>query len=342
MKKKLFSLVTIVTLVIVGVFAVNTELVSAEETSTNNCKDYDVYFYFTDIVGIDWLESSSRTENDFIRQYHTGFTVDFSKLGVEKGSTIKQTSSKQITLNANNADEFWTNYKKFNDTLGASFKDGDNTLRVFHTAWSVGTSQDSENITKLASLNVSDLTAASWYDTEVTKVTGGIDNSKTDDRIYSYTATNSRTYSATSGDSVTGVLKDPDNNAAKGSLLAPMLYKLTYNICSPSSVVTTGEHTLTIHYWYDKVGGTVASPDHKATLKEGDKYEVNSPKINEWTPDMEVVRGTMPNKDVVLNVIYTPKTGQVATGIIWLLGLAGLGYGIYYFSKAEQEEKENN
>ena len=48
----------------------------------------------------------------------------------------------------------------------------------------------------------------------------------------------------------------------------------------------------------------------------------------------------MPDEDLVIDVIYTPKTGGVAMGFIWFIGFLGLGYGIYYYKKTVRDEEE--
>ena len=48
----------------------------------------------------------------------------------------------------------------------------------------------------------------------------------------------------------------------------------------------------------------------------------------------------MPDEDVIVDVIYTPKTGAAAMGFIWFIGLGALGYGIYYYNRTTREQEE--
>ncbi len=65
------------------------------------------------------------------------------------------------------------------------------------------------------------------------------------------------------------------------------------------------EHTLTIKY-VDEAGNTVAD-DFTGTYYEGDPYSVSSPEVKNYTPDTEIVTGTMPNEDTEIIVTYTRK-----------------------------------
>ena len=72
-----------------------------------------------------------------------------------------------------------------------------------------------------------------------------------------------------------------------------------------ATVKTFEKHKLTIEYIF--MDGSEASPKHEETLKEGDKYHVKSPEIEGYKPSQEVVNGTMPDRDVVITVIYVKK-----------------------------------
>ena len=62
---------------------------------------------------------------------------------------------------------------------------------------------------------------------------------------------------------------------------------------------------LTVNYQY-KDGSSAAQP-WVAEVQAGVKcdYTVESPSIDGYTPDIEVVEGTMPAKDIEYNVVYT-------------------------------------
>ena len=68
-------------------------------------------------------------------------------------------------------------------------------------------------------------------------------------------------------------------------------------------VPVSKDYTLTIHY-IDADGKTMA-PDYTGTFVYQTPYSVKSPSIDGYTPDIEVVEGTMPAKDIEYNVVYT-------------------------------------
>ncbi|MGI6618450.1 MAG: InlB B-repeat-containing protein [Bacillota bacterium] len=74
------------------------------------------------------------------------------------------------------------------------------------------------------------------------------------------------------------------------------------------------EYTLTIEYQY--ADGSIAAKSHTAGLNAGNAYEVVSPEITGYTPDKEIVSGTMPYEDVTITVIYTINTYTV-TFVDW-------------------------
>jgi LPXTG-motif cell wall-anchored protein len=117
---------------------------------------------------------------------------------------------------------------------------------------------------------------------------------------------------------------------ADGSEAAPTAVKTlhigdTYSIASPSitgytadlslvagtmpakdvEVIVTyvaNDYNLTVNYVYED--GTPAANSHFATLEFGGSYNVPSPAITGYTPDLAVVSGTMPAEEVVVTVTY--------------------------------------
>ena len=62
--------------------------------------------------------------------------------------------------------------------------------------------------------------------------------------------------------------------------------------------------TLTINYAYEK-DGTEAAETYVETLSYGATYSIPSPPIPGYTADVEVVSGTMPENNVIVNVVYS-------------------------------------
>ena len=63
-------------------------------------------------------------------------------------------------------------------------------------------------------------------------------------------------------------------------------------------------YTLTIHYQFP--GGEEVFPSVNKECKAGEEYNVPSPKLDGYSPEMDVVKGTMPAADEVITVKYTP------------------------------------
>ena len=62
------------------------------------------------------------------------------------------------------------------------------------------------------------------------------------------------------------------------------------------------KYTLTIDYVY--LDGTTATPSHIESLAYGETYNVVSPPIDGFTPNPPIVTGTMPNRNIIVKVIY--------------------------------------
>jgi pilin isopeptide linkage protein len=68
-------------------------------------------------------------------------------------------------------------------------------------------------------------------------------------------------------------------------------------------------YRLTIYYQY--LNGRMAAPTVREDHKEGDDYDVVSPTIRSYTANIRRVRGTMPNHDVTVVVVYIPGDNLV-------------------------------
>lgn len=135
-----------------------------------------------------------------------------------------------------------------------------------------------------------------------------------------------------------------DTGAASPTVLAPALYKVTYDIC------TDVKYKAEIEYINKDTEKKVHDPYKKDDLSNGDKDSVDSPKIdgctlvnnNDSTVDYEI-----DNDDYHYIVYYTckaespavnPKTGNALIFAAWVVGLGSLGYSIYWFKKNKKEE----
>ena len=105
-------------------------------------------------------------------------------------------------------------------------------------------------------------------------------------------------YSVTSP-SITGYT--PDQEVVSGTMGAgDVTVDVTY---------TVNSYQLTVNYKY--ADGTTAAASHTETLNFGASYSVNSPSITGYTPDQEVVSGTMGAGDVTVDVTYTVNSYQL-------------------------------
>jgi hypothetical protein len=86
----------------------------------------------------------------------------------------------------------------------------------------------------------------------------------------------------------------------------------------PVSSVKSGTNTtltnsnlykLTIHYRYED--GEEAAVDYVVTLPAGATYSVNSPEIEGFVPNLDVVTGTMPGGNLEITVVYKAETPDV-------------------------------
>ncbi len=69
---------------------------------------------------------------------------------------------------------------------------------------------------------------------------------------------------------------------------------------TPTPVVTS--YNLIIHYIYED--GSMALSDYTTSVTIGDSFSRTSPSITGYTPDIEIVSGTMPSHDTEYTVVY--------------------------------------
>ena len=360
MKKKILGVFSVILVLTLCVFVYNPQEVSAG-VSDQSCKQVDAYLYFSDTqwtnVIIDHAKENNGTYtyitcstkdgiSNGVCQGKGTFNIDFSELGISDTATIKPVTGSGEVVNITNLKEFWTVMTNYDE--GTTVEGG--KLYVKHGAWSNKdkSNQDASNgiftvdeLTKSSITGISSVISSSFEQSgksllgtfKVQRIyKQSVVEKMVEDGNIVYRKNANGEYIDSEGNVI-----DESNPAHIPIVQAPMLYKMQFEICEQNEIKNP---TLTIRYWYDEVGGKQAADDHKETLASGSKYDVTSPSINGYSPDKDVVRGTMPDEDVIIDVIYTPKTGGVAMGFIWFIGLGALGYGIYYYNRTTREQEE--
>ena len=87
------------------------------------------------------------------------------------------------------------------------------------------------------------------------------------------------------------------------------------NVLPPPEIVEIIEelqtiYRLTVHYIY--LDGSTAAPTHTQQLSAGKAYSVTSPSIPGYTPNVAVVSGVMPARDMEYTVIYIPRSSSTS------------------------------
>lgn len=77
----------------------------------------------------------------------------------------------------------------------------------------------------------------------------------------------------------------------------PVSFEIDYSRATPLT------HTLSIDYQY--ADGTEAAESYAALLEEGSAYDVPSPQVPGYTPDLSAVTGEMGSGDIAVTVTYT-------------------------------------
>ncbi len=361
MEKKILGIFSVILVLTLCVFVYNPQEVSAG-VSDQSCKQVDAYLYFSDQQWTDVIIDNAKENNgtytyvtcstkdgissDGTCQGEGTFNIDFSGLGISDTATIKPVTGSGEVVNITNLNEFWTVMKNYAE--GTTIEGG--KLYVKHGSWSNKdkTNQDSFNgvftvdeLTKSSINGISSVLSSSFKQSGKTlqgtfKAQRKYSQSVVEQMVADGKAVYRKNADGKYVDSQGNVIEET-NPAHIPIVQAPMLYKMQFEICEQNEVKNP---TLTIRYWYDEVGGKTAAPTYSKEETAGSKYDVTSPSIDGYSPDKANVRGTMPDEDVIIDVIYTPKTGGVAMGFIWFIGLGALGYGIYYYNRTTREQEE--
>ncbi|MGJ4850715.1 Cna B-type domain-containing protein, partial [Bacillota bacterium Meth-B3] len=81
-----------------------------------------------------------------------------------------------------------------------------------------------------------------------------------------------------------------------------------------------GQYELSVLYWYGEINGRTAAPTYRANLAEGAAYNVASPRIKGWTPDLSKVFGVMPKGDVRADVVYDQNEYTLTINYVYTTG----------------------
>ena len=78
-------------------------------------------------------------------------------------------------------------------------------------------------------------------------------------------------------------------------------------------VYSINSYTLTINYLY--ADGNTAAPTHTETINYNASYNVVSPEITGYTPDIDIVAGTMGVENVTVDVTYTINSYEITATV---------------------------
>ncbi|WP_195268143.1 SpaA isopeptide-forming pilin-related protein [Eubacterium sp. 1001713B170207_170306_E7] len=106
-----------------------------------------------------------------------------------------------------------------------------------------------------------------------------------------------------------------DTNGSQGSVISadqlPETVTENKHYTAQYVPVAQKNYMLTVHYVYED--GTIAAADVTQTLKQNQGYSVASPVIDGFTPNMDVVSGTMGTADIEITIIYTAVPAETYT-----------------------------
>ena len=74
-----------------------------------------------------------------------------------------------------------------------------------------------------------------------------------------------------------------------------------------NTITTIPVRKVVVHYWYEEVGGEQAAPDSVHHYFEGEGYDIVSPYIQGYTPDLTRVTGIAGKSDIEVDVVYTAQ-----------------------------------
>lgn len=94
----------------------------------------------------------------------------------------------------------------------------------------------------------------------------------------------------------------------------PFTTEYTYTMATAEPTATP-QFSLTINYVYDDNGST-AYQQFTGTFKTGDAYSVKSPVIDGFKPSVELVEGTMNDKNIEITVRYLKKSTPTPTPVV--------------------------
>lgn len=357
MEKRTFKKIGILGTVLMTSFAMNL-YVQAEE----KCETHENYYFLSEIYNLDNLNTKLEEENPYNRSHGTYFPAlpDNYKDGTVKTGKVclysgdyndgDQTCVEKITL-----DDYFKIYKRILDvasgskqvefevptdkkkTVSTYLEDG-NTTYYIHGVWfemdsSGNPMAELEGNVRVNHIDTDVLVKNSMLPS--TQVSATVDENP-------YIRFNVvRTINKTNVAGMTGFdLKwHEEDTEERSTVLTPALYKIEYSVCGE-------KFEAKIDYVDEKTGDPVADSHFEDNLEDGYTNKVTSPDVEGCVIKYEDEKEVTVNIDgdnfykkvlYVCEVEDNEKTGDVLIIAAWIVGIAALGYSVYYFTKLKKE-----
>ncbi|MGM9876126.1 MAG: hypothetical protein ACI310_02735 [Bacilli bacterium] len=345
---------------------------NADVKAEKICKIYKDYDLFSEVTSIDKYNEAMNTNSKY-----NIYTQTQTPAGLSKEAELIKEYQVNIIRTGTVQDKEWTlkdyynnlkNIKEKGERETLKTSTGDTTILVYsidenetengepvviryikHGKWNAEGKEETENVFTLESLfksSIDELVSASVIPTgDLEKLEG------TGTKIISTKNENGEFYEiqierTTVPEDIVGLKKDLKAALTNGEeqkvLIAPAVYYREYEYCKET-------YKAQIDYVY--IDGSEAAPSHNEDeLEAGYTHEVTSPTIENCTPDKEEVTISIDKdnpKDFYEKVIYTcqtenkeenPKTGSALIFVAWIIGVAAIGYSVYYFTTLKKSQ----
>lgn len=356
MEKKIVKKIGILGTVLITSFAMNL-YVQAEE----KCETHENYYFLSEIYNLKNLNAKLEEENPYMRSHGTYFPAlpDNYKNGTVKSGKVclyagdsedgDQTCVEKISL-----DDYYKIYKRILDIASGSkqveFELPTNTKTVstyleegnityyLHGVWfemdqSGKPIKETESGVRFNHVDTNDLIKNSILPS--TQVTATVDENPYIRFVVA------RTINKTNVDGMTGFnLKwHEEDTEERSTVLTPALYKIEYDVCGE-------KYEAKIDYVDEKTGDPVADSHFEDNLEDGYTNKVTSPEVEGCVikyEDEKEVTVNIEGKDFYKKVLYVcevennEKTGDALIIAAWIIGVAALGYSVYYFTRLKKE-----
>lgn len=346
-------------LVAVTTFTIFNANVKAEKI----CKIYKDYDLFAEVTSIDKYNEAMNNNGKY-----NVYTQTQTPAGLSKESELIKEYQVNIIKTGTSQDKEWTlkdyynnlkNVKDKGKTETLKTSTGDTTILVYsinesetesgepvviryikHGKWNAEGKEETENGFTLESLfksTIDELVSASVIPTgnlEKLEGTGTKIVSTKNGDFYEIQVERTATSSDIEG--LEGISAKLTNGEEQKVLIAPAVYYREYEYCKET-------YKAQIDYVY--TDGSEAAPSHNEDeLEAGYTNKVTSPTIENCTPDKKEVNISIDKdkpEDFYEKVVYTcevdeeitenKSTGDALIYVAWAIGIAALGYSVYYF-----------